>query len=241
MPTPRTWGGRRRGAGRKPSARRMDLPHRTRPEHKAHLPVHVTLRSKLCCLRDRRVFTVIRAGIGEASREGFHVVHFSIQANHVHLFVEAEDTRALSRGVSGLAIRIARALNMLLGRNGRVWEKSHHRHELGTPREVRNGLKYVLQNWKKHVVDASGIDPCSSGEWFDGWREPPSAPRQARSPGSLPVRRPACSAETASPVEAPRTWLASRGWRRHGLISFDEAPSLERGRERPGKVKSKRP
>ena len=39
----RGWGGRRQGAGRKPSGRRVGVAHRTRPEHKRRHPVHVTL------------------------------------------------------------------------------------------------------------------------------------------------------------------------------------------------------
>jgi REP element-mobilizing transposase RayT len=49
------------------------------------------------------------------------VVHFSVQRDHLHLIVEASDRRALSRGMQGLSIRVARAANGELGRKGRVF------------------------------------------------------------------------------------------------------------------------
>jgi hypothetical protein len=72
---------------------------------------------------------------------------------------------------------------------------------------VRNALVYVLQNWRKHSVTGSGLDPCSSAAWFAGFRTPISA-----CPGPAPV------------VPA-RTWLAGVGWRRLGLIGIDERPA----------------
>src|SRR6185503_14921404 len=89
-----------------------------------------------------------------------------------------------------------------------------HTRMLRTPREVRNALVYVLNNFKKHLPGTRGLDPCSSARWFDGWR----------------------SATTrmidASPVARVSTWLARVGWRRHGLIDVDEGPRPVRPRKR---------
>ena len=46
-----------------------------------------------------------------------------------------------------------------------------------TPRQVRNCLSYVLNNWRRHEEDrrsvAKGwkVDPFSSGAYFSGWKE----------------------------------------------------------------------
>jgi hypothetical protein len=124
--------------------------------------------------------------------------------------VEASDRDALVRGMRGLVIRCARAINRVLGRRGRVWADRCHTHALKTPREVRNALVYVLQNWRKSVPGAQWLDGCSSARWFDGWKGP-RPPWAEPPPGRAPVR-------------AARTWLLTRGWRRHGLIAFDERP-----------------
>jgi len=68
------------------------------------------------------------------------VLQFSVQRDHIHLLVEAPDGRALSRGLQGLAIRIAKGVNRILGRRGRVWADRFHARALRTPREVRNAL-----------------------------------------------------------------------------------------------------
>jgi REP element-mobilizing transposase RayT len=215
-----SWGGRRKGAGRKPAGDRAGVAHRARPDHRARHPVHVTLRSGLNVLRRQRVFAAIRGALARASRPAFRVVHFSVQANHIHLIVEARDTASLSSGVRGLAIRAARGVNRVTLRAGRVWTDRYHARALETPREVRNALVYVLLNRKKHGafpgIFGEAIDPLSSALWFDGWKR------------AVVPRHPPPSAEQAAapcPVAAARTWLASIGWRRHGLLRPDEAPT----------------
>jgi REP-associated tyrosine transposase len=212
----RTWGGRRAGAGRKLAVgRRAGVPHTARPEHKTRHPVHVTLRAvpRLASLRKQSVFLEMRRAFSRASREWFRVLHFSVQSDHVHLMVEAADKGALSRGTAGLSIRLARSVNRVLGRRGRIWGDRYHARALRTPREVRNGIVYVLTNWRKHVAAARGFDRCSSASWFDGWKG------RARRTGST-----AWDVDDDPPVTRPATWLASRGWRRHGCIHVDEQP-----------------
>jgi hypothetical protein len=116
----------------------------------------------------------LTSALGAASRTWFRLLHFSVQSNHVHLLVEARDKAHLTKGMRGLAIRTALAVNRALDRRGRVWCDRYHARALKTPREVRHGLVYVLANWKKHTP-ARGFDPCSSPWWFDGWKVPPSS------------------------------------------------------------------
>src|SRR6266446_3021963 len=212
----RTWGGRRPGAGRKPSGRKVGVAHRRRLPHERRHPAHVTLRAQrlLPSLRGDRLFGVILRGLALGSRNGLRILHFSVQRDHVHLLVEAENGGALSRGLQGLAIRLAKAVNRVLGRRGRVWGDRYHVRALGTPREVRNALVYVLQNWRKHIRGVGGFDPRSSAAWFRGWRQ------------VVPAMI------AGSPVVPPRTWLAAVGWHRFGSIDVDEAPAGAR-RRRP--------
>jgi putative transposase len=201
-------GGRRAGAGRKPGPGRRKVTHRKRPRHDPHLPVHVTLRARdgLPSLRVNRVWLALERTLARSSDGTFRVVHFSAQADHLHLIVEADAPTRLTSGMQGLAIRAAKAINRVLGRHGRVWSDRYHARTLATPREVRNALVYVLQNWKKHEHVADGLDPRSSARWFAGWHEGADA------------------GASASPVPPPRTWLAHTGWQRYGLVGRDEGP-----------------
>lgn len=142
-------GGARRGAGRKPNGVRARVSHRSRGVLAARFPVLVTLKvaSGQPSLRRAHARELVFAALAAArERHGMRVVHFSVQANHLHALVEASDARALARGMQGLAVRIARALNRLWGRSGRLWCDRFHSRVLRTPREARNALVYVLHN-----------------------------------------------------------------------------------------------
>jgi len=211
----KTWGGARRGAGRKRAGRRARVPHDARPRHRASEPVHLTvrLRDDLPTLRDRGARDAVAwAFAGARERSEFRLTHFSLQSNHLHLLAEADDRRAISRGMQGLLVRIARALNTLWKRRGSVFADRFHSRALRTPREVRAALVYVLHNARHHEIRLSGIDPFSSGAWFRGWTS-----KIADSIVLPPIL-----------VEA-RTWLLREGWLRHGRIGFGESPAPPRG------------
>ena len=214
LPAPRTWGGRRTGAGRKRQWRGRREPHRARPTHLARHPLHVTVRAAED-LPSLRSFALARA-IGLALRAAaarphdrcrLRVVEFSIQDDHVHLVVEANDKVDLAHGMRGLNVRLARAVNRELGRRGPFSADRYHARPLRTPTEVRNALVYVLHNWRKHSPGAAGFDDRSSARWFAGWTRPPTPPA------------------TPPPVHTPGTWLARVGWKRHGLIHPDARPA----------------
>lgn len=196
---PSTWGGRRKGAGRK-RTHPHSIPHVRRPEIDPRHPVHVTLRMEkgVWSLRSKRSFRVLdqafRVG---AQRLGIRLTHYSVQGNHIHLVVEAESRTALSRGMQGLTIRISKGLNRMMGRTGKVFARRFHARVLTTPREVRTVIRYVLENARKHDLLPSWVahDPYAGGTGLDGRLRPTVF-------------------GTAPPVAAPATWLLRVGWQR---------------------------
>jgi REP element-mobilizing transposase RayT len=127
--------------------------HRKRPVLKARFPVHVTWRMQrgVWNLRTRRCFGVMeRAMYAGAARFGFRLVHYAVMGNHVHLIVEANDRRALWRGMQGLGVRMARALNRVMQRRGRVIGDRYHARILKTPSEVKRVRHYLLTNAQHH-------------------------------------------------------------------------------------------
>ena len=221
----RQHGGRRQGAGRKPKGQQSGVSHAPRASLAARFPVHVTLklRSGLPRLRSKNEYGALRAaflagctGCPRATSDSFRLCHYAVLNDHLHLIVESLDRRALARGVKGLAIRIARALNKLWRRCGSVFADRYHDHILKTPREVRNALRYVLGNGRKHAAEGrevhvhGAIDTFTSAPWFDGFRE------------RVTVR----SLDTiVRPTADARSWLLTIGWRRHGLLSVHELPA----------------
>ena len=207
-----THGGRRRGAGRKPKGARPMVTHRPRPKLSGREPVLVTMkvRPEISSLRSRRVLARVLRSLSVAKvRLGARIVHFSVQKDHAHLIVEPVDRVCLSRAMQGLAVRIAKALNKLMDRCGKVFADRFHSRVLAKPKQVRHALAYVLCNARKHGVAPPRprwLDPCSSARAFDGWKE--LAPDRS----------------VFVPVADPLTWLLKVGWRRRGLIDPDHTP-----------------
>jgi REP element-mobilizing transposase RayT len=149
----KTWGGRRKGAGRPPSPGGPSLPHVQRPALARRFPVHVTVRmtQRTRNLRSTKSFRALRPALLAArERFGMRICHFNVLGDHVHLIVEADDARSLGRGMKGLGVRMAKALNRLIGGRGRVVADRYHAHILRTPSEVVRARDYVLRNALKH-------------------------------------------------------------------------------------------
>lgn len=202
------------------------MPHGSRAKFR-RLPAHVTLRMRedVRSLRDPRVVHEIERTFARGcDRSGFRLVHYSLQGNHAHLIVEADDRDALGRGMKAIGSRLARAVNRITEHTGRVLAERYHHHLLSSPREVRNALRYVLLNAQRHTAKAAKaanavkriakLDPASSARWFDGWRRGLSLTRATTDVGSLEPR----------PVARARLWLLRIGWRRHGLLDPADVP-----------------
>jgi REP element-mobilizing transposase RayT len=231
-----------------PHTKRPELKSR----HPVHVALRVV--DAIGSLRKRHMYKALReATIAIARRElhddernAFRIVHISIQRNHVHLIVEAQHKMALSRGMQAFQISAAKHLNRAVSlksiraafgakwrsdaryraamrdrRRGTVFPDRFHQEIITSPKQARHALAYVLNNWRKHREDRVGlaatwkVDPFSTGVQFDGWKERASALTYMN------------YRDTYQPmfVYLPKTWLLYEGWRKHGLISFDEVPS----------------
>jgi putative transposase len=182
--------------------------------HDPREPVHVTMKvvKGIESLRGFDMCTAVFKCFRDRTKKAqarCRVVHFSIQRDHLHLIVEADHGKALSRGIQGLAVSIAKNVNRRLGRRGRVFAERFHSRALSTPLEVRNCIVYVLRNSAKHgeAQRRDGLDMASSAVWADVWVTPPA------------------ETDKASPVHPPKVWLLKTGWRKHhGAIGRHEVP-----------------
>jgi REP element-mobilizing transposase RayT len=225
-------GGKRRHAGRKPKGLRAGASHRERPALAARYPVHVVLRvvEAVGNLRRRCAYHAIRAATYTvAARSNFRIVHLSIQRTHIHLIVEAHDKQALARGMQGFQISAAKHLNRAISkdrprRRGAVFPDRYHAEIIKSPRQARHALAYVINNWRKHGEDRAGgmqgwkIDWFSTAIHFPHWVEYGGSPWMWHGP---PRYEPLWAWQ-------PKTWLLCEGWKRHGLISCREVPSVKR-------------
>ncbi|MFT3915710.1 MAG: transposase [Anaeromyxobacteraceae bacterium] len=169
------------------------------------------VREHVWNLRSLRSWRVIAAALeGVRSREDFRVIHLSVQGNHLHVIVEAADAGALAQGMRALAGRLAKGLNALMERRGQVFADRYHAHLLRTPAEVRNALRYVLDNFASHASRRG--EPVQEAD----------ADRFSTAAALAPDGRPFA-------VSSPRTWLLTRcePWAaagRRGRSSFRPHP-----------------
>lgn len=180
-------GGKRRGAGRKPKGSRALVTHAARARFARATPVHVTLRvhGEVPSLRASSRFQTIRRCFTAArGRFGMRVVEFNVLANHLHLIVEADGDRALTRGMQGLAIRLAKALNARLLRRRHVFADHYHARLLLTPTELTRAIRYVIENDARHYSGEQDVTFSS------------------RAPNALGI------------ICAPHGWLLCVGWQR---------------------------
>jgi len=161
--------------------------------------VHVVLRvtGEVGRLRRRSAYQAVRwAMIKAAGRTNFRIVHLSIQGEHIHLLCEADDRIALANGIRGFCVSAT----------------------ITHPRQARNALAYVLNNWRKHRDDRGAmrtaqVDRYSTGVWFPSWAERDGVPF-VWPKGYEPL-----------PCRAPTTWLLKEGWKRgRAVVSLKEVP-----------------
>ena len=164
------------------------VSHRARPRFDKPTPVLVTMRvdRHVWNLRSRRCFSAIAACFETSlGRFGLRLIEFSVLGNHLHLIVEADNAESLSRGMQGLGVRVAKALNRVMGARGRVFADHYHARLLRTPTKLVNAIAYVLGNSAHHYGGESGGDPFSSAD-----------------------------CDRALLLGKPRSWLLRVGWRR---------------------------
>lgn len=226
------WGGRREGAGRKPkNGVKAGASHVTRATRSPQVPLHVAIRllPGIPRLRQRRGYQIARRALGLANRfDGARICEISIQANHVHLLIEARDKKGLTRAMKSFAISLAKNVNCRLARgpagprHGAVLDDRFHVVPLTTPAQVRAALSYVLGNWRRHGEDLRTPGPprrtdrYSSGPYFDGW-DPAPPPIRRPEDGPFPDDGPL-------PTRRPTSWLLRAGWKQHGLLSPWDRP-----------------
>jgi putative transposase len=58
-----------------------------------------------------RPHDLLREAIRQTRREGFRIVHYAIQNDHLHMLVEADDTVRLTNGMKSFAVRVAMRIN----------------------------------------------------------------------------------------------------------------------------------
>jgi REP-associated tyrosine transposase len=161
-------GGWRPGAGRKPKGK-AGVSHRQRAALVPGLPVYATIavQRRLPSLRGRRELAVLRSALaagGVGGRGRFRILHCAVMAHRLHFVVEARNRKSLRSGLQGLLVRLARALNRLWGRAGKLFADRYLDRVIERPRDVQIAVRYVLQQGGRYVISGRELDELRAAD-----------------------------------------------------------------------------
>jgi REP element-mobilizing transposase RayT len=143
-----------RAAGRPKIAILNYVRHEPRPLIKNGHPVHITLKRNKSYenLRNSDFIKLIKLAVKNARRKGLRIVYFTLQFDHIHLYIEAQNINALKAGMKAFTasiIYLMKAKNKL--KSGiRFFKDRYHLVVKKTPAEVKRCIAYILYNTVKH-------------------------------------------------------------------------------------------
>jgi REP element-mobilizing transposase RayT len=97
-------------------------------------------------LRRPEVLSRLRELLEEARQRGLRVVSFSVMPNHVHLYGMPESAAALRDAMRYLLGQLARSLNTIFQRRGKVFEDRYWSTCATSVKQAFHALNYVLKN-----------------------------------------------------------------------------------------------
>jgi hypothetical protein len=138
-----TWGGRRPNSGKK-RIHSKGVAHRTRESVNQRQPLHVNFKYRVS-IRNKEVLKILKRALLNSRTKGLRILHYSVQSNHMHFIIEADNNRILEAGMRSLTVTLAKGI-----KKGKVQLGRYHLHVLKTIRETKNAIHYVLFNEQKH-------------------------------------------------------------------------------------------
>lgn len=160
-----------KGAGR-PAKHDRGIRHIARDEFKRLTVLHLTVkidRTK-AGLKNKQTLKLLWHAIKKARLKGLKIVHYTLEFDHVHLLVEADNKAVLGTGMQSFGITLSKGINKLKGLKGQVFKTRYHFRKLRTPTEVKKVIHYILGNSIKHK-SSSFINQYNSLVRVDCFRE----------------------------------------------------------------------
>ncbi len=173
---PKSWGGKREGAGRPKSSPMVS--HLTRPrieKRRCPLKVKIVLRADLPSLQHPEIFEAFERGCHRARRFGIRIIHYLVLPKHIHMIIEAKKTEELEHSFKSLNTTLAIAIKKVVKKEsgqaheGPVFLGRYHLSVLHEPNEVKVAMKEILG------LAADNFNPAqpglSSAVIFDSWTQ----------------------------------------------------------------------
>lgn len=152
-----------RGAGR--SAKHdAGIRHTSRPKISRPTSLHLTIKVKSikANIKNKIILHMLKRAILNARRQGLKVIHFSLEYDHVHLLIEADNNLTLGKGMKALGVTLAKRINKFRGLKGAVYKHRYHFRRVGSSAQLKKVMNYIFSNGVKHGTSKSIICPYNS-------------------------------------------------------------------------------
>lgn len=153
----------KRRVGR-PKKHDAGIRHTSRPLLRRPSSLHLTVKIKKnkADIKTKVVLSILKRAIMNARKRGLRVVHYSLEYDHVHLLIEADNNRVLGKGMQAFGVTLAKAINRMRRLKGEVYKHRYHFRQITNARDLKNVMKYIFNNGLKHKTAKSVVNPFNS-------------------------------------------------------------------------------
>lgn len=153
----------RKRAGR-PPVNDAGIRHTSRPVISKPASLHLTIKVKRnkADIKNKAVLAILKKAILNARLKGLKVIHYSLEFDHVHLLIEADNNKILGKGMQAFGVTLAKAINKLWRLGGGVYKHRYHFRRITGSKDLRNVMNYIFKNGVKHKTAKSIINPFNS-------------------------------------------------------------------------------
>jgi REP element-mobilizing transposase RayT len=152
-----------KGAGR-PAKNDAGIRHTSRPLIIKPSSLHLTVKVKhiKADIKNKIILHLLKRAIMNGRRQGLKIIHFSLEYDHVHLLIEADNNTLLGKGMKAFGVTFAKAINRLRKLRGAVYKHRYHFRRIESCSQLKNVLHYIFNNGIRHGTSSNVISRYNS-------------------------------------------------------------------------------
>jgi len=150
-------------AGRKPKTD-AGIRHTARPELERPSSLHLTVKieKEKANLKNKFILKILKKAILNARRFNLKIIHYSLEFDHVHLLIEAENNIILGKGMQSFGVTFSKAINRHRNVSGQVYKHRYHFRKITSAKQLKNVMNYIFKNGVKHGTSKTIVSGYNS-------------------------------------------------------------------------------
>lgn len=115
-------------------------------------PLHLKIKLKKADIKiqNKAILKILRYAILRARLQGLKIIHYSLEHDHVHLYMECDDNEILGRSMKAFGVTLVKKMNKYFHKKGSAYKHRYRLRILKSASEVKNVINYILKNGMKH-------------------------------------------------------------------------------------------